>query len=97
MDNPNAERELSPRSDLVLSSTLCLLSQCALGGLCPGRAAMVLQHLNLVAQSESQPPMLRSTCRQLLDAWHVAQGHLLQAQDTDGADEGGLPASRRPH
>lgn len=90
MDDPTPERELSPRSDLVLSSTLCLLSQCALGGLCPGRASMVLQHLNLVAQSESQPPMLRSTCRQLLDAWHVAQGHLLQAQEPGLGTDSGL-------
>jgi hypothetical protein len=65
------------RPEVLIASTLYLMSQCALNQICPGRAAMVLQHLSLIAKRDDLDPMLRSTAVQLTQLWSAAREALM--------------------
>lgn len=57
------------RLELIVSSTLYLMSAYGRNGGCPQMAAMVVRHLDLIAEREDAPPVLRSSCAHLIDQW----------------------------
>ncbi len=53
----------------LISEMLIMLSACALHHVCPGRARVVVHQLELITNNRAVDPLLRMTCRQLLDSW----------------------------
>ncbi|MEQ1890837.1 MAG: hypothetical protein ABL951_16935 [Alphaproteobacteria bacterium] len=53
----------------LISEVLFMLSTCALHHVCPGRARVVAHQLALITGNPEIDPLLRMTCRQLLDSW----------------------------
>ncbi len=57
------------KPEKLISDALHMLSACALHHVCPGRAKIVVHQLEQIADSQDMEPLLRLTCRQLLDSW----------------------------
>jgi len=69
MEQNNLRPLHAGKPEKLISDALYMLSACALHHVCPGRAKIVVHQLELIAKSQNMDPLLRLTCRQLLDSW----------------------------
>ena len=82
-----------PRLELVVSSALYLMSAYGRNGGCPQMAAMIVRHLDAIAERDDAPAVLRSSCANLGDQWECLRR---QAQQ-EGKARGFLKSMFRGH
>lgn len=88
---PNSTAE-QPALELVVSSALYLMSAYGRNGGSAQMAAMVVRHLDAIAERDDAPPVLRSSCANLIDQWECLRQ---QASAKPAATPAGLPARLR--
>lgn len=81
-----------PGLELVVSSALYLMSSYGRNGGCPQMAAMIVRHLDAIAERDDAPAVLRSSCAHLIDQWECLRR---QAASRPAPAPTGLPARLR--
>ena len=86
-----------PRLELVVSSALYLMSAYGRNGGCPQMAAMIVRHLDAIAERDDAPAVLRSSCANLVDQWECLRQQAQQRPATPARAQAGagLPARLR--
>lgn len=86
------DRNATPagRPDLVLATTLYLLSNCSLRGAGGVEAQAVVHHLELIAANEQFDTLVRSTGAQLLQQWKEQLSRIADGSRTQTAPSNAL-------